>query len=119
MMLGECYCPKRLGECFCPERVGDFCGPKRLGEFFVPIGWSIYFCPKTLGDFFLSQEVGNYRIFKTANTKYINATNSLNFSEEYITQLVQSKNNKYQKAQESNAQSMYAHKRAKNKCNHE
>ena len=56
----------------------------------------------------------NYRIFKTANTKYLNATNSLNSSEEYITQLLQSKNNKYQKAQESNAQSMYANKRAKN-----
>ena len=49
-----------------------------------------------------------------ANSNYLNATNSSNHSPEFITQLLLSKIDKYHKYQESNAQSTYANKKAKN-----
>ena len=62
----------------------------------------------------LTKKIGTIEFFKMANAKYLNATNSSNHSPEFITQLLLSKINKYHKYQESNAQSTYANKKAKN-----
>ena len=56
----------------------------------------------------------NYRLFKQVNTQYLNAVNCPYTSNEFVTKLLFKKQRAFDKSRESDNQSKYANKRAKN-----